>query len=73
MQKEISKQNFKKESKQYEEEKTNMSKKIIALVLAIALVFSTVTVAFAEDIISADAKALTAIGMLCLLYTSYMS
>lgn len=64
MQKEISKQNFKKESKQYEEEKTNMSKKIIALVLAIALVFSTVTVAFAEDIISADAKALAAIGML---------
>ena len=41
-----------------------MNKKILALVLAFVLVFSTVTVAFAEEIISADVKALAAIGML---------
>lgn len=64
MQKEISKQKLKKESKQYKEEKTNMNKRILAFVLAFALVFSTITVAFAEETISADVKALAAIGML---------
>lgn len=41
-----------------------MSKKLIALVLAFALVFSTVTVAFAETAIGADAQAAVALGML---------
>ncbi len=42
-----------------------MSKKILALLLAFALVFSTVTVAFAaEDTIGADAQIVTTIGML---------
>lgn len=64
MQKEKTKQIFKKESIQYKEEKTNMNKRILAFLLAFALVFSTITVAFAEETISADVKALAAIGML---------
>lgn len=39
-------------------------KKILALVLAFAMMFSTITVAFAEGEVSAEAKALAAIGML---------
>ena len=39
-------------------------KKVMALVLALAMVFSTITVAFAEDEVSAEAKALATIGML---------
>ncbi|HCJ58161.1 MAG TPA: hypothetical protein DHV55_12990 [Clostridiaceae bacterium] len=41
-----------------------MSKKIIALVLAFAMMFSTITVAFAEEAISSEAKALATVGML---------
>ncbi|MCK9217111.1 MAG: Ig-like domain-containing protein, partial [Firmicutes bacterium] len=41
-----------------------MSKRVLALVLAIALVFSTFTVAFADETISDDVKALAAIKML---------
>jgi len=41
-----------------------MSKKIIALVLAIAMVFSTMTAAFADEAVSAEVQALAAVGML---------
>lgn len=41
-----------------------MSKKIIALVLAVAMVFSTMTVAFADQAVSAEVQALAAVGML---------
>lgn len=41
-----------------------MSKKLIALVLAFALVFSTFSVAFAEEAIGADAQVTVALGML---------
>lgn len=41
-----------------------MSKKIIALVLAFAMVFSTMTAAFADQAVSAEAQALAAVGML---------
>jgi len=41
-----------------------MSKKIIALVLAIAMAFSTLTVAFADQAVSAEVQALAAVGML---------
>ncbi len=39
-------------------------KKTLALLLALALVFSSLTVAFAEETISADAKAVSSLGML---------
>ncbi len=64
MQKQRTKQVTKKQSKQYEEVKTNMSKRILAVVLAFALVFSTFTVAFADEAVSSDVKALAGIGML---------
>lgn len=64
MQKQNSKQISKIQSKQYKEVKSNMSKRVLALVLAIALVFSTFTVAFADETVSEDAKALAAIKML---------
>jgi len=41
-----------------------MSKKIIALVLAIAMVFSTMPAAFADEAVSAEVQALAAVGML---------
>ncbi len=41
-----------------------MSKKLLAIVLAFALVFSTFTAAFAEGTISADAQACATLGML---------
>lgn len=41
-----------------------MSKKLIALFLAFALVFSTITVAFAEEAIGTDAAATVTLGML---------
>lgn len=64
MQKQNSKQISKIQSKQYKEVKSNMSKRVLALVLAIALVFSTFTVAFADETVSEDVKALAAIKML---------
>lgn len=39
-------------------------KKVLALVLAFAMMFSTITVAFAEPEVSAEAKALATVGML---------
>lgn len=39
-------------------------KKILALILAFAMVFSTIIVAFAEEEVSAEAKALAIVGML---------
>lgn len=39
-------------------------KKVLALVLAFAMVFSTITVAFADTEVSAEAKALATLGML---------
>ena len=41
-----------------------MSKKIIAFVLAIAMAFSSITVAFADEAVSAEVQALAEIGML---------
>ncbi len=41
-----------------------MSKKVLSLVLAIALIFSSFTVVLADEVISDDVKALAAIGML---------
>lgn len=41
-----------------------MSKKIIAFVLAIAMAFSSITVAFADEAVSAEVQALAEVGML---------
>ncbi|NLN47543.1 MAG: hypothetical protein GX154_00255 [Clostridiales bacterium] len=41
-----------------------MSKKVLSLVLAIALIFSSFTVVLADEVISEDVRALAAIGML---------
>ncbi len=41
-----------------------MSKRFLAIVLAIALTFSSITVAFADEVISDDVKAVASIGML---------
>ena len=49
---------------QHKEEKNNMSKKVLALILAVALTFSSFTVVLADEVISDDVKALAAIGML---------
>ncbi len=49
---------------QHKEEKNNMSKKVLALILAVALTFSSFTAVFADEVISDDVKALAAIGML---------
>jgi len=50
----------------FKEEITRMNKKILALLLAFAMVFSTMTVAFADEsaAIGADAKALEIMGVL---------
>ncbi len=64
MQNKKSEQTSKQQIKQYKEEKNNMSKRFLAIVLAIALTFSSITVAFADEVISDDVKAVASIGML---------
>jgi hypothetical protein len=45
-------------------EEVVLMKKTLAILLALALVFSSITVAFAEETLPADAQAITDLGML---------
>jgi hypothetical protein len=55
-----------KNKNNFKEETTRMNKKILALLLAFAMMFSSITVAFADEpaTIGADAKALETMGVL---------